>query len=139
VPAQVSIVSPSLKLKARYSDDHQVQLRRSRRRILTMASQLREFLEDAFLARLYREVRHAGPIRAISVDLTHRCNLRGVGCYFFAEGMDLREAPRADAAFEAFLARKHARGTTFVTVIGGKPSLVLDRLRALAGTFRTTG
>jgi MoaA/NifB/PqqE/SkfB family radical SAM enzyme len=72
------------------------------------------------------------------VDLTHRCNLRGVGCYFFTEGMDLREAPRADAAFEAFLARAHARGTTFVTVIGGKPSLVLDRLRTLAGTFRTT-
>jgi hypothetical protein len=103
-----------------------------------MATQLREFLDDAFLARLYREVRQAGPIRGISVDLTHRCNLRCVGCYFFAEGMDRREAPRAEADFEAFLARERARGTNFVTVIGGEPSLVLDRLRALARTFRTT-
>ena len=103
-----------------------------------MAIQLRKFLEDAFLARLYREVRQAGPIRGISVDLTHRCNLRCAGCYFFAEGMDRREAPRAEAEFQAFLARERARGTNFVTVIGGEPSLVLDRLRALAGTFRTT-
>jgi hypothetical protein len=103
-----------------------------------MASQLRDFLEDAFLARLYREIREAGPIRAISVDLTHRCNLRCVGCYFFAEGMDRREAPDADAAFEAFVTREQARGTNFVTVIGGEPSLVLDRLRILAQTFHTT-
>jgi hypothetical protein len=103
-----------------------------------MASQLREFLADAFLARLYREIREAGPIRASSVDLTHRCNLRCVGCYFFAEGMDRREAPGADAAFEAFVTREESRGTNFVTVIGGEPSLVLDRLRILARTFHTT-
>ena len=103
-----------------------------------MATQLREFLEDAFLGRLYREIRQAGPIRAISVDLTHRCNLRCVGCYFFAEDMDRREAPRADAQFEAFLGRERARGTNFVTVIGGEPSLALDRLQMLAAHFRTT-
>jgi hypothetical protein len=102
-----------------------------------MASQLREFLADAFLARLYGEIREAGPIRAISVDLTHRCNLRCVGCYFFAEGMDRREAPAADEEFEAFVTREQTRGTNFVTVIGGEPSLMLDRLRLLAGSFRT--
>ena len=102
-----------------------------------MASQLRELLADAFLARLYREIREAGPIRAISVDLTHRCNLRCVGCYFFAEDMDRREAPGADAEFEAFVTREQTRGTNFVTVIGGEPSLMLDRLRILAGCFRT--
>jgi MoaA/NifB/PqqE/SkfB family radical SAM enzyme len=102
-----------------------------------MASQLREYLEDPFLARLYREIREAGPIRAISVDLTHRCNLRCVGCYFFAEGMDRRETPTADAEFEVFVTRERDRGTNFVTVIGGEPSLALDRLRVLAETFRT--
>lgn len=103
-----------------------------------MASQLRAFLEDPFLARLYREIRQAGPIRAMSVDLTHRCNLRCAGCYFFAEDMDRRETPRGEAEFEAFLSREHARGTNFVTVIGGEPSLMLNRLRRLAATFRTT-
>jgi hypothetical protein len=103
-----------------------------------MATRLREFLDDAFLARLYREIRQAGAIRAISVDLTHRCNLRCAGCYFFAEGMDRRETPSTDAEFEAFVAREQARGTNFVTVIGGEPSLALDRLRVLARTFRTT-
>jgi MoaA/NifB/PqqE/SkfB family radical SAM enzyme len=103
-----------------------------------MAGQLREFLEDPFLARLYSEIRRAGPIRAISVDLTHRCNLRCVGCYFFAEAMDRREAPHDDADLQAFVVREKARGTNFVTVIGGEPSLALDRLRTFYAEFRTT-
>jgi hypothetical protein len=52
--------------------------------------------------------------------------------------MDRREAPRSDPEFEAFVERERARGTNFVTVIGGEPSLALDRLRTLSAAFRTT-
>ena len=48
-----------------------------------MANRLREYLEDPFLAKLYAEVRRAGALRPISVDLTHLCNIRCQGCYFF--------------------------------------------------------
>ena len=53
-----------------------------------MTSRLRAHLADPFLRRLWDSVRAAGPLRSISVDLTHACNLRCTGCYFFEEGMD---------------------------------------------------
>ncbi|MFQ5504465.1 MAG: radical SAM protein [Planctomycetota bacterium] len=97
---------------------------------------LETWLRDPFLARLYRSVRVAGPLRSIALDLTETCNLRCVGCYFFAEGMDRHRSPRSDAALEAFIRRERARGTNFVTVVGGEPSLELGRLKKLHGAFR---
>lgn len=95
---------------------------------------LRQYLSDPFLDRLYRTIREAGPLRSISVDLTHRCNLRCHGCYFFAEGMDRRRAS-SEAAFDAFIDRERRRGTNFVTVVGGEPSLELARLKKIYDAF----
>jgi MoaA/NifB/PqqE/SkfB family radical SAM enzyme len=92
------------------------------------------YLSDPFLYRLMHEVREAGPIRSISVDLTHACNLRCTGCYFFAENMNARRAPD-DPGFADFIARERARGTNYVTIIGGEPSLQLDRLKLLHDSF----
>jgi hypothetical protein len=91
------------------------------------------WLRDPFLGRLYRDVRAAGPIRSIALDLTDTCNLRCAGCYFFAEGMDASTPP---ASLDAFVARETARGTNFVTVVGGEPSLALERLKVLYDAFR---
>ena len=64
--------------------------------------------EDPWLARMYRDVRASGPIRSISVDLTHACNIRCTGCYYFAEGMDRHAAPRGLDGVHA-LSRASAR------------------------------
>ncbi len=95
------------------------------------------YLADPFLADLYRAVREAGPIKPISVDLTHICNLRCQGCYFFEEGMDHRQSPAQEADFDAFIAREKERGTNFVTVVGGEPSLALGRLGKIYRDFWT--
>jgi len=100
-----------------------------------MAQILEEILADSLLARLQREVEGAGRLRAISVDLTHVCNLRCEGCYFFAEEMDRHESPDEDA-FDAFVEREKARGTNFITVLGGEPALALGRLKKLHDHFR---
>jgi hypothetical protein len=100
-----------------------------------MRSRSEEWLEDPLLGRMYGAVRAAGPIRSISVDVTNVCNLRCQGCYYFAEGMDEHHTADA-AALDEFIARETARGTNFVTIVGGEPSLVLDRVRALYGAFR---
>lgn len=102
---------------------------------LKMKGRLSEYLLDPFLRRLWREVRQAGPLRSISVDLTHACNIRCDGCYFFEEGMDAFRAPTDEGVFDAFLEREKARGTNFVTVVGGEPSLMLDRLRKIYDNF----
>ena len=101
-----------------------------------MRNLMRSYLEDPFLATLYQRVREAGPIRSISVDLTHVCNLRCQGCYYFAEGMDKGMSDPSDEAFDHFVESELERGTNFVTVVGGEPSLQLDRLKILYDNFR---
>ena len=101
-----------------------------------MKSRLSTHLQDPFLARLWTAVRGAGPLRSVSLDLTHLCNLRCHGCYFFEQGMDTRLAPSDSAAFDAFLEREQERGTNFITVVGGEPSLELGRLKTLYDRFR---
>ena len=100
-----------------------------------MAARLRDYLSDPFLGRLYRDVRAAGPLRSISVDLTNVCNLRCQGCYFFAESMDHAAEPQDATELDAFVAREKSRGTNFVTVVGGEPSLRLDHLKQIYDNF----
>jgi len=99
-------------------------------------SALREYLRDPFLAALYGEIRAAGPVRSISLDLTSKCNLRCTGCYYYAEGMDRVGGHRDEAAFDRLLAAEKARGTNFVTVVGGEPALEPGRLRKLRRNFK---
>jgi len=100
-------------------------------------SKLKEYLRDPLLRTLYGEVRAAGPLRSVSVDLTHKCNLRCDGCYYFAEGMDRHRAPRDDSTFDAWIGREKARGTNFVTIVGGEPALVPERMRKIHANFKT--
>jgi len=104
-----------------------------------MAARLSDYLSDPFLGRLYRDVRAAGPLRSISVDLTSVCNLRCQGCYFFAENMDEAASPPSSSSeaseLDAFIAREKTRGTNFVTVVGGEPSLRLDHLKKIYDNF----
>jgi MoaA/NifB/PqqE/SkfB family radical SAM enzyme len=94
-----------------------------------------EYLEDPFLRRLHEDIQKAGHLRTVSVDLTHVCNIRCQGCYFYAEDMDASKAPRDEGVFDAFVERERARGTNFMTVLGGEPSLMLERLQKLYEHF----
>ena len=99
-------------------------------------SRLRQYLNDPFLRELYEEIREAGPLRSISLDITSKCNLRCNGCYYFSEGMDRQSDYRNEEAFDAFLDREEERGTTFITVVGGEPALEPDRLKKIHGRFK---
>ncbi len=99
-------------------------------------SKLKRYLEDPFLKSLYDDIRRAGPVRSISVDITHKCNLRCTGCYFFSERMDRAGGAAGKDAFGDFIRAERDRGTNFVTIVGGEPALVPDRLRALHANFR---
>ena len=97
---------------------------------------LKEYLADPLLRDMYGMIRGAGPVRPISLDITSKCNLRCAGCYYFAEGMDKVDARKDDRAFDELLDYEQARGTNFVTVVGGEPALVPERLRKLHARFR---
>ncbi len=100
---------------------------------------LTTYLSDPFLYDLYKQIRESGPIKSISLDLTHECNLRCTGCYYFAEGMDKiveQNNSELDNHFETLVKNEKARGTNFVTIVGGEPSLRLDRLKVIYDNFK---
>ena len=100
-----------------------------------MAASLKEYLQDPFLKKLWDAVRRAGPVRSVSLDLTHVCNLRCKGCYYFEEGMDAFYTEEAEKALDEWIGNEKARGTNFVTIVGGEPSLALKRLKKSVDTI----
>jgi hypothetical protein len=96
---------------------------------------IRQYLEDPTLQRMYDEIRAAGPLKSILLDITHICNLRCEGCYFFAESMDKYQAPLEESIFDEFLEQEKARGTNYVSIVGGEPSLILDRVKKIYDNF----
>lgn len=98
-------------------------------------ARVREYLRDPFLRHLDEQIRKVGFLQAISLDLTHVCQLRCEGCYFFSEQMDGSKAPKDERVFDEFIEREKARGTNYITVLGGEPSLQLGRLKKLHDIF----
>jgi MoaA/NifB/PqqE/SkfB family radical SAM enzyme len=96
---------------------------------------VRDYCRDPLLDRLYGDIQRAGPIRSILLDITHNCNIRCKGCYFFAEEMDQKKSPTDESEFDAFLARETERGTNYVLVLGGEPSLALPRVQKVYQRF----
>lgn len=98
-------------------------------------NRLHEYLKDPLLRYLYQEIRSAGPIRSVSIDITHECNLRCKGCYYFAEDMD-KTFTSSEAKVDNWIESEKTRGTNFVTIVGGEPALALDRLGKIYSNFR---
>jgi MoaA/NifB/PqqE/SkfB family radical SAM enzyme len=101
-----------------------------------VSNSLKTYLQDPFLAKLWTSIREAGPVRSISLDITNVCNLRCAGCYYFEEGMDKHKSPADEAAFDDFIRKEKERGTTFVTIVGGEPSLAIGRIRKIYDNFK---
>ena len=101
-----------------------------------MMRTLKRYLQDPFLNTLYSAIRESGPMKSISLDLTHECNIRCTGCYYFTEGMDARKSPENESEFDDFIKREIERGTNFVTIVGGEPSLRLDRIQKIYNNFK---
>jgi hypothetical protein len=107
-----------------------------RRERTEMKARIASYLEEPLLRQLHDEAMGAGSFVPITLDLTHVCQLRCDGCYFFEEGLDSSKAPRDEDVFLEFVRGERERGTNFITVIGGEPSLQLERLKVLHDNFR---
>lgn len=101
-----------------------------------MFSAINKYLEDPLLQFMYSEVRKAGAIKSISLDLTSKCNLRCEGCYYFSDGMNTIVKEGSEADFDNLILNEKKRGTNFVTVVGGEPSLKIERLIKLSNNFK---
>jgi organic radical activating enzyme len=86
-------------------------------------------LDDAWYAR-YKKISRLN-IRSSIYDVTNRCNLRCKGCFFFSSDEHKVAAEEMDLAnWEAFIDKEVDRGVNLAILIGGEPTLCLDRVEA---------
>lgn len=70
-------------------------------------------------------------IRSSIYDVTNRCNLRCKGCFFFSSGEHKAAPEEMDIKkWEAFIDNEKQRGVNLAILIGGEPTLCLDRVAA---------
>jgi organic radical activating enzyme len=70
-------------------------------------------------------------MRSSIYDVTNRCNLRCKGCFFFSSDEHTAAPEETDMArWEAFVEKEQARGVNLAILIGGEPTLYLDRVEA---------
>jgi hypothetical protein len=77
----------------------------------------------------YRRIAHLN-IRSSIYDLTNRCNLRCKGCFFFSSGEHHVKEEMDIEKWEHFIDQEKARGVNLAILIGGEPTLCMDRLAA---------
>jgi len=70
-------------------------------------------------------------IRSSIYDVTNRCNLRCKGCFFFSSGEHMVAPEEMGLSkWENFIDREKERGVNLAILIGGEPTLCLDRVEA---------
>ncbi len=70
-------------------------------------------------------------MRSSIYDVTNQCNLRCKGCFFFSSDEHTAAAEETDITrWEAFVEKEQARGVNLAILIGGEPTLYLDRVEA---------
>jgi MoaA/NifB/PqqE/SkfB family radical SAM enzyme len=70
-------------------------------------------------------------IRSSIYDVTNQCNLRCKGCFFFSSDEHKAASEEKDIKkWESFIEREKNRGVNLAILIGGEPTLHLDRVEA---------
>ena len=87
-------------------------------------------LLDAHWHERYRRISKLN-IRSSIYDVTNRCNLRCKGCFFFSsDEHTVADEERDIEQWEAFIDKEMERGVNLAILIGGEPTLCMDRLEA---------
>ncbi len=91
---------------------------------------VRSLLDDAWYER-YTRISQLN-IRSSIYDVTNKCNLRCKGCFFFSsDEHKLHDGEEKDVKkWEEFVDSEVARGVNLAILIGGEPTLFLDRVEA---------
>jgi organic radical activating enzyme len=93
-------------------------------------------LDDQWLDR-YKAISQLN-IRSSIYDVTNRCNLRCKGCFFFSSDEHLAAREQSDInRWMTFIDKEKERGVNLAILIGGEPSLYLDRIEAFASRIPT--
>jgi len=76
-------------------------------------------------------------IRSSIYDVTNRCNLRCKGCFFFSSGEHKVPEEMDIHKWERFIDKEKERGVNLAILIGGEPTLCLNRVEAFNSRLPT--
>ncbi|MDR2548919.1 MAG: radical SAM protein [Desulfobulbus sp.] len=83
----------------------------------------------------WEKVRRYFFLRESTYDMTHRCNIRCDGCYYFSGEKQFAAENNDPTAWRALMAAEKERGITFAVLAGAEPSLVPELCRICAETI----
>jgi hypothetical protein len=83
-----------------------------------------DILADPRIAERWQKVRKWFFLRESTYDMTHRCNIRCNGCYYYEGDKQFARENRDPAAWRELMRAEKKRGITFVVLAGAEPSLV---------------
>ncbi|WP_373499770.1 radical SAM protein [Desulfococcus sp.] len=88
-----------------------------------------EILADPETRNRWETVRRYFFLRESTYDMTHQCNIRCEGCYYFEGEKQSAAENRDPEAWRILMREEKARGITFVVLAGAEPSLVPELCR----------
>lgn len=92
---------------------------------------IKDLIQDEETAKKYAEIKNmAGQrgMRSSIYDVNNKCNLRCKGCFYFSSDQDKVEDVKDLGKLREFIQKEKERGVNYAILIGGEPSLSLDRL-----------
>jgi len=88
-----------------------------------------DILDQPGIRERWEKVRRYFFLRESTYDMTHRCNIRCNGCYYYEGEKQFTAENRDPAAWRDLMRREKERGITFVVLAGAEPSLVPELCR----------
>lgn len=92
---------------------------------------IKDLITDEETRRKYNDIKNMAGVsgmRSSIYDVNNICNLRCKGCFYFSSDQHQVDDVRDLALLEKFIEKEKERGVNYAILIGGEPSLSLDRL-----------
>jgi len=92
---------------------------------------IKDLIRDDETARKYLEIKNMvgnSGMRSSIYDVNNICNLHCKGCFYFSSDQHKVDDQKDLDELKAFIDREMARGVNYAILIGGEPSLSLERL-----------
>jgi MoaA/NifB/PqqE/SkfB family radical SAM enzyme len=92
---------------------------------------INDLIKDDDTRRKYLDIKNmvgSGGMRSSIYDVNNICNLHCKGCFYFSSDQHKVDDQKDLDALAAFIEREKTRGVNYAILIGGEPSLSLERL-----------
>ncbi len=93
----------------------------------------KDLLADVETNRRWEKVRRYFFLRESTYDMTHRCNIRCDGCYYYEGDKQFARENRDPEQWQQLMRAEKKRGITYVVLAGAEPSLVPDLCKVCYG------